>query len=160
MSQFRNFKMTYNKKYASNEEEAIRFLIFSENVKKIEAINAQETSFTVGINLFADLTTEEYKALYLGYRKKDTTTRGTKIRYLDTSDTPNAVDWRSIVNPVKDQGGCGSCWAFSAVAGVEAIYAQKTGKVVSFSEQQVVDCDKEDWGCDGGDLPPAFEYMI
>lgn len=64
-----------------------------------------------------------------------------------------------MVNPVKNQGSCGSCWAFSAVAGLESIYAIKAGNLFAFSEQQVVDCSKENEGCNGGDLPPAYDYI-
>ena len=71
---------------------------------------------------------------------------------LDVSALPTSVDWRTkgIVNPVKNQGQCGSCWAFSATAAVEGANAIKTGTLLSLSEQQFVDCDKRSQGCNGG----------
>ena len=156
MQRFREFKQTYGKKYDTAQEDTIRFLIFQENVEKIDSV--QSESFTVGVNQFADLTSAEFKQLYTGYTKK--TVRGNNIKHLPTAGLPATVDWRSIVTPVKNQGQCGSCWAFSAVAGVEALYAQANGKTLSFSEQQVVDCSTKNGGCNGGDLPPAFDYII
>lgn len=156
MQRFKEFKQTYGKKYDTAEEDTIRFLIFQENVEKIDSV--QSESFSVGVNQFADLTSAEFKQLYTGYAKR--TVRGNDIKHLSTVNLPASVDWRSIVNPVKNQGQCGSCWAFSAVAGVEALYALNFNKTLSFSEQQVVDCSKENGGCDGGDLPPAFDYII
>lgn len=67
--QFREFKAKYNKKYASQEEETARFLIFSENLANINQINAEESNFSVGVNQFADLSRQEYRALYLGYKQ-------------------------------------------------------------------------------------------
>jgi len=75
---------------------------------------------------------------------------------------PARLDWTETsgaVNIVKGQGDCGSCWAFSAVAGIEAAVFQATGSSVSLSEQQVVSCDTTDQGCFGGDLPTAFDYI-
>ena len=71
---------------------------------------------------------------------------------LDVSALPASVDWRTkgAVNPVKNQGQCGSCWAFSATAAVEGAYAIKTGNLLSLSEQQLVDCDTQSQGCNGG----------
>lgn len=134
-------------------------MIFSQNAKFVVDENASGKSWTLELNQFADLSALEFKSLYYGYRKSDT--RIPSMR-LSTTAVPNAVDWRTqgVVNPVKDQGQCGSCWAFSAVAGLESAYALRTGKLVSLSEQQVVDCSKNgNYGCDGGDLPPAFDYV-
>ena len=76
---------------------------------------------------------------------------GEPVEY-DASSLPASVDWRTkgAVNAVKDQGQCGSCWAFSATAAVEGAYAIKTGNLLSLSEQQLVDCDTQSQGCNGG----------
>merc|ERR1712137_1500276 len=74
---------------------------------------------------------------------------------------PTALDWsaKGATTPLKDQGDCGSCWAYSATEGIEAAVFQATGNLIQLSEQQIISCDKEDGGCNGGDLTPAFEYV-
>merc|ERR1719487_1864944 len=74
---------------------------------------------------------------------------------------PAALDWstKGATTAVKDQGDCGSCWAYSATEGIEAAVFQATGQNIKLSEQQIISCDKEDGGCDGGDLPTALDYM-
>ena len=79
---------------------------------------------------------------------------------MDTANLPDSVDWREhkVLTPVKDQGQCGSCWAFSATGALESAYAISTGKLLSISEQQLVDCDNRSDGCDGGTQESAFHY--
>lgn len=75
---------------------------------------------------------------------------------------PDSLDWSSkgATTPVKDQGGCGSCWAYSATAGIESGLYMSSGTLIDLSQQQIISCDKVDGGCDGGDLPSAFEYVM
>ena len=78
------------------------------------------------------------------------------------SQGTTSVDWREwgIIRPIQDQADCGSCWAFSTIATIESIYAQKTGVLYKFSEQHLVSCDQNNWGCDGGDQGPATDFII
>lgn len=77
------------------------------------------------------------------------------------SGPPASVDWttKGAVTPVKDQGNCGSCWSFSAVAALESAYFLKTGTLVSFSEQELVSCDSACGGCNGCDMNSAFNFV-
>lgn len=107
----------------------------------IESHNQSEASFTMGENQFMDLTSEEYKALYTGLNPK--TERNPK-HLLGVEGVAASIDWRQkgAVAPIKDQGQCGSCWAFSTIAALEGLNAVKSGKLTEFSEQALVDCSK------------------
>jgi C1A family cysteine protease len=74
---------------------------------------------------------------------------------------PDTLDWsaKGATTPVKDQGDCGSCWAYSATEGIESGLFMASGTLEELSEQQVISCDKDDLGCNGGDLPTAFDYV-
>jgi len=74
---------------------------------------------------------------------------------------PDSLDWskKGATTPVKDQGNCGSCWAYSATEGIESGLFMASGTLEELSEQQVISCDKTDGGCNGGDLPTAFDYV-
>lgn len=81
---------------------------------------------------------------------------------LDLRKIPDTIDWRTqnnVLNPVRNQGACGSCWAFSVVSVVESRYALKTNKLLKMSEQELLDCDTDEDGCDGGWPEDAFEWL-
>merc|ERR1719384_288646 len=112
-----------------------------------------------------DLTREEFKAQYLSLKPENRVDSG--VTNLGTfkatgAETPDEIDWstQGAVSPVKDQGSCGSCWAFSTVGSLEGRNQIATGKLQQFSEQQFVDCDKAfgDQGCQGGLMDNAFKY--
>ncbi|KAL8098040.1 cysteine proteinase COT44-like [Apium graveolens] len=164
------------KTYNSNGleiEKAKRFEIFKENLKFIDEHNLGNRSYRVGLNQFADLSNEEYRSMYLGTRT-DAKRRFVKsqngvfsnrydVRNGDDGMLPESVDWRQrgAVTPVKNQGSCGSCWAFSTVAAVEGINKIVTGELIPLSEQELVDCDKTyNLGCNGGLMDYAFEFII
>jgi len=136
--------------YGTKEEYAFRFEIFAQKDAIINETNAKETAFQLGHNKFSTWTQEEYQRI-LGFRwpsVKDIPA----VKLLDTHNLQDSVDWRTkgAVNPVKNQGQCGSCWAFSAVSSMEGHHFIQTGELLSLSEQEVVDCDKTSYGCSGG----------
>ncbi|KAL0684601.1 hypothetical protein Bca4012_051449 [Brassica carinata] len=141
-----------------------RFEIFKDNLRFIDEHNNKNLSYKLGLTRFADLTNDEYRSIYLGAKPKK--------RVLKTSDRyeprvgdalPASVDWRKegAVAAVKDQGSCGSCWAFSTIGAVEGINKIVTGDLISLSEQELVDCDTSyNQGCNGGLMDYAFEFII
>ncbi|XP_008813817.1 low-temperature-induced cysteine proteinase-like [Phoenix dactylifera] len=159
----------HGRAYNALGEKERRFEIFKDNVRFIDAHNADagHHSFRLGLNRFADMTNEEYRAVYLGTRpaghRRRARVGSDRYRY-DAGDVlPESVDWRvkGAVAAVKDQGSCGSCWAFSTVAAVEGISKIVTGDLISLSEQELVDCDNAyNQGCNGGLMDYAFEFII
>jgi len=105
------------------------------------------------------LTSTEFKSIYASsYIKKNNRVAPTEFESI--GDLPTSVDWRTkgAVTKVKDQGQCGSCWTFATTGVLEGWYQINKGKLISLSEQQIVDCDTNDDGCDGGDPVEALTY--
>ncbi|XP_021617740.2 cysteine proteinase RD21A [Manihot esculenta] len=159
--------MKHGKAYNALGEKEKRFEIFKDNLRFIDEHNSVNRTYKVGLNQFADLTNEEYRAKFLGTRmeRKNRLGAGRSQRYLFNKgdDLPEKVDWREkgAVVPVKDQGQCGSCWAFSTIGAVEGINQIVTGDLISLSEQELVDCDTSyNQGCNGGLMDYAFEFII
>ncbi|KAK7263180.1 hypothetical protein RJT34_30766 [Clitoria ternatea] len=169
MAMYEEWLVKHQKVYNGLGERDTRFQVFKDNLRFIEDHNAQNNTYKLGLNKFADITNDEYRTMYLG-TKSDAKRRFMKTKITGHRYTFNAgdrlpvhVDWRlkGAVAPIKDQGTCGSCWAFSTVATVEAINKIVTGKLVSLSEQELVDCDRAfNEGCDGGLMDDAFEFII
>ncbi|XP_047338431.1 low-temperature-induced cysteine proteinase-like [Impatiens glandulifera] len=168
---FRLWKEKHGKVYKHAVEAEKRFKTFKNNLKYIIEKNSIKGSDSklmhkVGLNKFADLSNEEYKEIYLSKvkkpMKKTMVHSQEKKRSLGTCDAPTSLDWRKygIVTGVKDQGQCGSCWSFSSTGAIEGINALVTGDLVSLSEQELVDCDSTNYGCDGGYMDYAFEWVI
>ena len=161
---FHEFIKKYEKYYASEEERTRRFTIFKKNLDMIEELQRNEQGTgRYGVTQFADLTKAEFKAKYLGLKPSLKSDNDIPMPMAEIPDIelPTEFDWRhhNVVTPVKNQGGCGSCWAFSVTGNVEGQYAIKHGELLSFSEQELVDCDKHDDGCNGG-LPDTAYRAI
>ncbi|ONK72519.1 uncharacterized protein A4U43_C04F20260 [Asparagus officinalis] len=146
-----------------------RFNVFKENVKFIHEFNKnKDKPYKLALNKFGDMTNQEFKSTYAGSKiQHHRTQRGSSkdvgsFVYENVRSLPASVDWRAkgAVTGIKDQGQCGSCWAFSTVVGVEGINKIKTNELVSLSEQQLIDCDTSyNQGCNGGLMDYAYDYV-
>ena len=157
-TQFRDFLETHRVGYGTTEEYSYRLGVFADNLERIDALNKANPRATFAVNQFADRTPEEMQQrmgllLPAGYK-------ATGTHVAPVNDKP--VDWTNMWSSVKNQGQCGSCWAFSAAAAFEARYTlNQGGKKVKtlFGEQELVDCDPKSSGCNGGLMDYAFEYL-
>jgi len=155
-TEWEQFKVKYERNHLNSQEHGIRKNIFADNLKFIEKHNAEHAmglhTFTVGINKFADLTNDEFVKMYTGFKQSTDHVAAASGVNASVQDFPDYLDWRiyNKVTPVKDQGQCGSCWAFSTTGTIEGAYARRTGKLVSVSEQDLVDCVAVNNGCGGG----------
>jgi len=160
-SWFDAFQKRYARAYDSEEERAMRFRAFVANLETISARNADGELGFHFITKFADLTPEEFRSKHLGYTHRPDLLFATEEEDIEANATATSVDWRKskLVTPVKDQGQCGSCWAFSATEQIETAVAVATGKLLELSPQQITSCDKVDDGCDGGNTESAYQYV-
>lgn len=160
---FQAFTLTYGKKYATEEEQMKHFAVYLENARFVQENNAKTQSFSLELNEFADLLPED---LPLGlFIEESSNISSNQTVWIDTNtELPEEVNWVALgaVTKAKNQKDCGSCWAFSAVGAMEGAHFLKTGKLVSLSEQQLVDCAKAygNKGCKGGKMDKAFKYVI
>jgi len=162
------FKSIHSKSY-SEFEEKFRMKVYLENRHKIARHNALhqkgEVSFSMEMNHFGDLLHHEFVAVMNGFKGKNFTKSGHGVFFMEPAniELPTTVDWRTqgAVTDVKDQGQCGSCWSFSATGALEGQNFRKTGKLVSLSEQNLIDCSGKygNEGCNGGLMDQAFQYI-
>jgi len=162
------FKTDYPKNYAS---EASRFVAFKSNVLLAQSMNEDQGATCTdlfdgedcvfGITKFSDMFEDEFAKTKLGYTPRTGPSDATVLDVQQLGAAPTSVDWRTkgAVSPVKDQGQCGSCWAFSTTEEIESQMFMKTGKLPILSTQQIISCDKVDGGCDGGNTETAYAYV-
>lgn len=171
---FDGFKENFGREYRSPVHEIARKLIFARNLDYILRHNLEADrglkTYRLAVNNFTDLANVEFRRMFNGlagpinqraqwpFKKAAPVANNTRVM---EAALPETVDWttKGVVTPVKDQGQCGSCWAFSAVAAIEGQHALKTGKLISLSEQNLVDCATKQGneGCNGGLMDWAFK---
>ena len=159
MTEYNNYLKTFNKNYDTSNYWQ-HFFLFNDNMRKIRYHNNENHTWKMGSNNFTDISRYEYKNIYL---RTNINSQNNSIFKKVQMKIPEAIDWRAenLVTNIKDQGQCGSCWAFSAVGSIEGANARKTGNLTSLSEQNLVDC-AENFGCEGcngGWMNAAMEYV-
>ena len=161
---FLNWMRNYNTFY-TGEEYHLRLGIFLTNIRFIQAYNNKKgITFHLSMNKFSCFTPSEYKSL-LGLKipvnfRKQPNNYGNLFK--NKVEVPDSIDWREsdVVISVKDQGNCGSCWAFSAIATSESAFALKSKSLISFSEQNLIDCCTDCSGCKGGWPELALDFIL
>jgi len=174
---FARFKQRFNRSYPDDDTEMHKFLAFTWHVGRARELNAENSMQSggdctdlfddphcvFGITKFADMTKEEFKATMLGYRPNANLS---SLHVLTRDEIASGADveskdWRQdgAVTRVKDQGGCGSCWAFSVTEEIESATFMATGKLPVLSTQQIISCDFNDDGCNGGNTDSAYRYV-
>jgi len=159
---FQEFTHKFEKTYSSMEEYLQKFENFKNNLIEVLAADTFSGKHTKGITKFSDLSKAEFKAKYLTLKKTPNGFCDSVKKGFLNAEFPDSLDWRAKgkVSPIKDQKECGSCWAFSTVAFLESQWLIKNNAVQTFSEQQLVDCDKvSDQGCNGGLMHTALAYI-
>ena len=165
---FREWTTRFRKTYATAEDFEYRLRVFAANRARIQTNNASSNaSFTMEMNQFGDMTAEEFsktmKGLLVESTHEDVSASKVEPREYDISSAPKELDWRAkgAVTPVKNQGKCGSCWAFSATGALEAANFLATGSLTSLSEQELVSCTRREGnqGCHGGSVDKAFKWI-
>jgi hypothetical protein len=160
VEQFNEFQSVWGKNYGEGEQQK-RLRIFADNLETIKELQHVEkgTATYSYLAIFTDQSPEEMSERK-GFRPLAGVNAMARAPLINGT-LLNSIDWveRGAVNPIKDQRQCGSCWSFSTVANVEGAGKVTTGKLVSLSEQNILDCDKHDDSCGGGRPDSALEWM-
>ncbi|KAG8449845.1 hypothetical protein GDO86_016496 [Hymenochirus boettgeri] len=166
-SDWETWKRTYQKQYNSQTDELMRRLIWQKNLRIINTHNLEFSqglhTYEMAMNKLGDMTSEEVVQTMTGLRvhTRSRSINITSEKLNEPEHIPDSIDYRKkgYVTPVRNQGQCGSCWAFSSVGALEGQLKKKTGKIVVLSPQNLVDCAKKNDGCGGGYMTYAFEYV-
>jgi C1A family cysteine protease len=160
---FNTWKLQYHKNYASPEELEYRLQVFYTNVLYINEQNTVQKDYVLGETAFMDLTNEEFVATYLGLIPSTESAEDVEEDFVPSNAAFNWASKSGVVTPVKNQGSCGSCWAFSTTGVVEGYWGINKGSLPSLSEQQLVDCAGLAYGnlgCNGGNPYNTLAYVI
>ena len=187
LQEFLEYTKKYNKEYSTKEEFQKRLEIWKQNYRKINLLNKTpnvsplspkyllaKTKFSkipstqYGLNKFSDLTKLEFAEKYLTYSSQSTedipilTKNDLNLNEEEEEELPENFDWeldRGIKTKIKEQKDCGACYSFAAVGLIQSQYLMKYGENISFSEQQIIDCDEYNNKCLGGNMKKAFNYL-
>jgi len=148
--------------YSSKAEHDMRFEIFKDNMEKIKEHNSGDHSWFMKITQFTDMKPKEFKDYVacgnLNHKPSEHVFEAPRDYHKTAVDS---IDWvtKGAVTPVKNQASCGSCWAFSTTGALEGRTFCSTGVLQSLSEQELVDCSKQNAGCNGGLMDYAFAFV-
>jgi len=164
LAKFEAWKKQMGKEYPNAEAMSQAMAAFAANDEIINTHNAKGLSYTLGHNEFSDLTWDQFRSTHMSELFTNKAPKNMNRVHLKGIGQPvaDAVDWvtKGAVTPVKNQQQCGSCWAFSTTGSMEGAYQIATGKLQSFSEEDLVQCDHNgDQGCSGGLMDNAFEWI-
>jgi C1A family cysteine protease len=180
------FRIQNARRYSSSAEFSYRLEIFKENFKQLQnIINERQVNNSLGITSFFDLTPQEFQKKYLNLEislidlVEDQREENSLKQNIDSDlslksngnctetenllrNIPITLDWRTkgAVGPVRNQGSYGGCWAFSAVSNIQSRHFLRYGVLENFSEQQLIDCDNVNNGCNGGLMKDVFIHLI
>jgi C1A family cysteine protease len=162
---FEDWSWSLGQTYSSAAEKIYRKGIFELNMKYAEEQNNMNHSYTLGATPFASLTAEEFKSLLgnkVRSKKVSPKLRASHSNKKSVDSLPGSIDWvlKGAVTPVKNQGQCGACWAFSTTGAVEGITFITHGILPSLSEQELIDCTSDNQGCNGGFLEAGFDWIV
>jgi C1A family cysteine protease len=159
--EFINFISKHHRTYGTKEEYSYRLSLFEQTYNSVLNHNSAVEGYEKELNSFSDMSDFEFKQM-LGYKRSNRVGARKSPVELSTVGLPTSVDWnaKGAVTPVKNQGQCGACWAFSTTGSVEGANFIATGNLISLSEQQLVDCSRSygNLGCHGGLMDDAFKY--
>jgi len=154
--------MTKHNLHYVGDEYVQRLENFKASLVRIAKLNAESDGAVFGLNHLSGLSTEEFQRTILMKKPVGYASHSTQ-HFTPAPNAPATFDWRdsNMVTPVKDQGQCGSCWAFSATEAIESawIVSGRGNTTINLSPQQIVDCDTSDSGCNGGDTKTAYNYV-
>lgn len=155
---FQQYVTKFNKNYRTIQEFMMRFKIFKDNVQNLKSYKTWKT----GVTRFSDMTPQEFRKTYLNLDFTALATLNLHPAVVEkVNPAPESFNWmdQKVLGEVKDQSACGSCWAFSAIANIEGQAFLQKKMTVRLSEQQMVDCDTYDSGCNGGLQERTFEWI-